>query len=79
VELHDKVVGFIGLGAMGSAVAARLVDRVDLLVNDQRPEAVDALVSRGARGASLGEIGRECEIVFTSLPRSEDVRSVVFD
>jgi 3-hydroxyisobutyrate dehydrogenase len=70
-------VGFIGLGAMGAAVAARLVPHVQLSVADLRQSAVDAMVAKGARAATQLEIARTCAIVFVSLPRSEDVRDVI--
>ncbi len=63
-------IGFIGLGNIGAAVAANLLeDGHELCVHDLEPARVSALVERGARalpGAS--EIGACCEITFLSLP-----------
>ncbi|MEU1597935.1 NAD(P)-dependent oxidoreductase [Streptomyces sp. NPDC005708] len=70
-------VGFIGLGAMGGAVAARIAPHRDLLVFDRSPIAVARLTAQGARAASPEEIGTACDVVFISLPRTEDVWSVV--
>jgi 3-hydroxyisobutyrate dehydrogenase-like beta-hydroxyacid dehydrogenase len=71
-------VGFVGLGSMGAAIAKRLVGRVTLHVFDLRPEAVEPLVDLGATPAMLGDLGRTCTVVFTCLPRSEDVKEVLF-
>jgi 3-hydroxyisobutyrate dehydrogenase-like beta-hydroxyacid dehydrogenase len=47
-----STIGFIGLGAMGSAIAGRLLDQGhDLIVWNRSPEPVDALVARGAEAA----------------------------
>ena len=77
-ELHDLTpVGFIGLGAMGAAIAARLAAHVPLLVTDLRAAAVAQLVACGGQAASQAEIAQSCRVVFTSLPRTENVRAVV--
>jgi len=70
-------VGFIGLGAMGSAVARRLADSTTLRVADLRPEAVQALVEAGARASDATDIAQHCDVVITCLPRSEDVGSLM--
>jgi 3-hydroxyisobutyrate dehydrogenase len=74
--MTDRI-GFIGLGAMGSAVAARLASRADLMVTDVRGSAVAAMAALGGRPATQQEIARDCDIVFLSLPRSEDVQRVL--
>lgn len=70
--------GFVGLGSMGAAIAKRLVDRVTLHAFDLRPEAVAALVEVGARASTLTDLGQTCSVIFTCLPRSEDVQDVLF-
>jgi 3-hydroxyisobutyrate dehydrogenase len=62
---------------MGSAIAGRLVDSRELFVNDRNPAAADALVSRGARFASLDEIAKACRFVFLSLPGPADVSNLL--
>jgi 3-hydroxyisobutyrate dehydrogenase-like beta-hydroxyacid dehydrogenase len=63
-------VGFIGLGRMGSGMAARLLGQVgSLIVHDVAEAAVARLVEQGAEpAASAREVGARAEIVFASLP-----------
>ncbi|WP_033295660.1 NAD(P)-dependent oxidoreductase [Amycolatopsis jejuensis] len=71
-------VGFIGLGAMGGALAERLVaGGIPLLVHDRSDAAVARLTGLGAAAATLDEVGAQCDPVFVCLPRSEDVKEVV--
>jgi 3-hydroxyisobutyrate dehydrogenase len=70
-------VGYVGLGAMGGALAGHLTKAHDLIVLDRNPAAVAAL--QGARGAASGaELARQVEVIFLCLPRSSDVRDAVF-
>ena len=69
----SEAVGFIGVGAMGSAIASRLVDSYELHVNDRNPAVAERLVQRGATFSTLEEIAAECQYVFLSLPRPADV------
>jgi len=69
----SEAVGFVGVGAMGSAIATRLVETYELHVNDRNPAVAERLVERGASFSSLDEIGARCGIVFLSLPRPSDV------
>jgi 3-hydroxyisobutyrate dehydrogenase-like beta-hydroxyacid dehydrogenase len=53
----SDALGFIGVGAMGSALAGRFIDGHDLYVYDRAPRATAQLVARGAKsalGRSLG-------------------------
>jgi len=63
-------IGFIGLGKMGLPMASRLIAAGHrLVVFDQRREAVDALVTRGAQAAtSPKDVADRVENVFASLP-----------
>tara|TARA_A100001391_G_scaffold273_2_gene669 strand:- start:85918 stop:86802 length:885 start_codon:yes stop_codon:yes gene_type:complete len=72
-------VGFLGLGRMGAGMAARLIGHVDrLLVHDIAPDAVAALVAKGAEAAeSAAALGAQCDVVFTSLPTPPIVREAV--
>jgi 3-hydroxyisobutyrate dehydrogenase len=73
-------IGYVGLGAMGGALARWLVDRYSLVVWDMNRGAIDDLVAAGATTvATLTELARQCDIVFLCLPRSSDVASVLFD
>lgn len=72
-------VGYIGLGAMGGALARHLVGKYALCVLDLNEAAVAAFEKLGAqRAASPAQMARDCEIVLLCLPRSSDVEKVVF-
>jgi 3-hydroxyisobutyrate dehydrogenase-like beta-hydroxyacid dehydrogenase len=70
--------GFVGLGAMGARMAARLLEAGhDVTVHDTRAEACEALAVQGARAvASPREVADAAETVLVSLPAPEVVRSV---
>jgi 3-hydroxyisobutyrate dehydrogenase-like beta-hydroxyacid dehydrogenase len=63
-------IGFIGLGKMGFPMARRLIEAGhQLVVFDQRKEAVDQLVALGAQAAtSPKDVADHTENVFASLP-----------
>jgi 3-hydroxyisobutyrate dehydrogenase-like beta-hydroxyacid dehydrogenase len=63
-------IGFIGLGRMGFPMARRLIEaRHQLVVFDQRNEAVDQLVALGAQAArSPRDVADRAETVLASLP-----------
>lgn len=71
-------VGFIGLGKMGEPMAARLLAAgYRLVVHDARPEAVAALVAKGARSAaSPAAVASEVDTILLSLPTPPVVREV---
>lgn len=71
-------VGFVGLGNIGAAMAQRLLDRPEpLLVHDVRAEATAMFVEKGARAASLAELGRECSLISVVVLTDAQVRDVV--
>ena len=73
----QRRVGFVGLGSMGGALAARLVHRTDLTVFDLDLGRAAPLVAAGAQAAaSLPELARRCDTVITCLPTSQHVRAV---
>src|SRR5437588_5288040 len=63
-------IGFIGLGKMGFPMARRLIEaKHQLVVFDQRKEAVDGLVALGAQAASSPkDVADRAETVLASLP-----------
>jgi len=73
-------VAFIGLGAMGGAMAQRLAAAGHpLRVYARRPEAMGALVALGAVGTPTpAQCARGAEFIFTSVTSSEDVQQVLF-
>lgn len=72
-------VGYVGLGAMGRALAGHLIENQDLLVWDLNPQAVADFVARGAKVAiSLADMGAQCGIVILCLPKSANVEQALF-
>jgi 3-hydroxyisobutyrate dehydrogenase len=71
-------VGYIGVGNMGGALAARLASVHQLLVHDRAAEAVDRLRSVGATAGTPAQIATECKVIFLCLPTSAHVRQVLF-
>ncbi|HVN43899.1 MAG TPA: NAD(P)-dependent oxidoreductase [Steroidobacteraceae bacterium] len=68
--MTDLRVGFIGLGNVGSQLAANLLRHgVDLTVRDIDPQRVAPLLARGAREApSPRELAAAVDVVITCLP-----------
>jgi 3-hydroxyisobutyrate dehydrogenase-like beta-hydroxyacid dehydrogenase len=74
----ERTVGFVGLGAMGAHMVARLIDAGhDVAVFDTRAEAMDPHVARGAQAcASAGAVADAADTVLVSLPTPDIVRAV---
>jgi len=72
----SEALGFVGVGRMGSRMAARLMDvGHHLTVYDISEEAMTPLVGRGAgRANSSREVADAADIVFFSLPEPRDVQ-----
>lgn len=72
-------VGFIGLGAMGGAMARNLMKGGhSLSLFARRPEAMHPLVQEGARPcASPREVAQESDVVFTMVTATADVKEVI--
>ncbi len=72
-------VGYVGLGAMGGALARRLLKSRKLRVYDVRPEAARALAPDGGTPAqSPAALAEACGLVLTCLPTSSEVRDAIF-
>ena len=69
-------IGFIGVGAMGAAIASRLLKH-ELLVNDRNPDAAAELVAAGARFADTDEIAEKCRTIFICLPGPPQVTDLL--
>jgi len=71
-------VGFIGLGTMGSPMAANLLRAgYPLIVHDIRPIAAEPHQQKGAAWADTPrEVAEAAEVIFTSLPAPPDVEAV---
>lgn len=72
-------IGFIGLGLMGSGMAANIRKAgFDLCLHDMRKDSATVLVGQGATWAdSPAALARDCDVVFTSLPKPADVMAVL--
>ncbi len=70
--------GFIGLGIMGSGMAANLHKAAGaLVVNDMRRAAAEKLIADGAVWAdSPRALAAQCDVVFLSLPGPAEVEAV---
>lgn len=71
--------GYVGLGAMGGALARRLLLKNKLLVYDLRPQVVADYATKGAVAAQNARaLAAECNMVMTCLPTSNEVRDAIF-
>jgi 3-hydroxyisobutyrate dehydrogenase-like beta-hydroxyacid dehydrogenase len=73
------VLGFIGLGVMGSGMCANLVAKsgATVVAYDPVEACVDAAVKAGAQRASgVADLARQADIVFLSLPSINEVEAV---
>ena len=72
-------IGFIGLGIMGRPMVHNLIKAGcrEVLVWNRSQAAVDTCVSYGAAASTPGEIGKSCQVVFTMLPNSRQVKEVM--
>lgn len=73
------IVGFIGLGTMGSRMAPHLLAAGhDLIVHDLDPAAADPLLRSGATWAATPrQLARTADVIVTSLPTPAAVESVL--
>lgn len=73
-----ETVGFIGLGNMGSRMAANLQRAgYPMVVHDVRPEAASDLAEAGADLASAPrDVAARADVIFTSLPGPAEVELV---
>jgi 3-hydroxyisobutyrate dehydrogenase-like beta-hydroxyacid dehydrogenase len=71
-------IGFIGLGMMGSGMAANLQKAGhDLIVHDLHRAAAEPYVAKGAQWAETPRaVAEAAEVVFTSLPGPPEVEEV---
>ncbi len=74
-------IGIVGVGLLGSAVAARLLQGgYEVIGYDTRLEPLQALAPQGLRAASsIAEAAEGCDAVFTILPSLESVEAVFLD
>jgi 3-hydroxyisobutyrate dehydrogenase-like beta-hydroxyacid dehydrogenase len=73
------VLGFIGLGVMGSGMCANLIAKsgATVIAYDPVEACLDAAVTAGAKRASgIADVAEQADIVFLSLPGINEVDSV---
>jgi 3-hydroxyisobutyrate dehydrogenase len=78
---HSGKIGFVGIGAMGTPMAANLAQAgCKLVVYDVDAKRAEALAAtREVEVArDLASVGRECNTVITMLPDGKIVRSAIF-
>jgi 3-hydroxyisobutyrate dehydrogenase len=73
------MIGFVGLGQMGSRMAARLVDAgLQVVAFDIDSAALQKLVTRGAgAAASPAAVAAQAPIIFCSLPQPHIVEQIM--
>ena len=73
-----EIIGFVGLGTIGGAIARNIQKAgYPVMVHDIRPEALQPLTELGAmRAGSASEVGRQCQVVFSSVPGPPQVEEV---
>ncbi|MDH7600347.1 MAG: NAD(P)-dependent oxidoreductase [Sedimentisphaerales bacterium] len=74
-------IGYIGIGIMGGAMAGRLLEAGHtLFIYNRTPTKCQALADRGATVcANPADVACRSEVVFISVPDTQDVASVLFD
>lgn len=71
-------IGFIGLGTMGVGMALNIRRAgYELIVHDLRKESAAPLLAAGATwAATVAELGKLADVVFTSLPGPKEMKSL---
>jgi 2-hydroxy-3-oxopropionate reductase len=77
--MSKKMLGFVGLGIMGSPMASHLVNaghEVFIYTRSKFPEALTS--SAAIQCASPQEVAQKADIIFTMVPDTPDVEKVLF-
>lgn len=77
-KISDTVVGFIGLGNMGSGMSMNIArSGYKMVVHDLDRNAATPILEFGAEWAnSPKDVAEKCDVVFTSLPGPVEVEAV---
>ena len=72
-------VGLIGVGDMGSGMAANILKHGhDLVLCDLRPERLEPFVAKGARAAkNVGEVGDHADFVFVMVMNGDQIAAIL--
>jgi len=78
ITQENSKLGFIGIGAMGLRIAGRLLmNGFQVITFDRDPDKANALIASGGTVAhSIAELASETDVILSSLPNDEAVRSV---
>ena len=78
MNTRNSIIGFIGLGAMGSRMAKRLIDAgFKVVVFDRNREKIEALAARGAAIApNVRTLAMEADVIMSCLSNDEAVKEV---
>jgi len=78
MNVRNSVIGFIGLGAMGSRMAKRLIDAgFKVVAFDRNREKIEALAARGVAGApSARTLAMEADVIMSCLSNDDAVKEV---
>lgn len=81
MQNDSPVIGFIGLGAMGSAMARRFLEADhEIWVWNRTTERCDPLADEGAEVADTpADLADECDVIMLCVSDTEAVRSVLYD
>jgi 3-hydroxyisobutyrate dehydrogenase len=73
-----EMIGFVGLGTIGGAIAGIIRQAgYPVMVHDIRPQAIQPLIEAECQASgSPADIARHCHVVFTSLPGPTEVEEV---
>ena len=72
-------VGLIGVGDMGSGMAANILKNGhELVVYDLRPEQLEPYVAQGAYAAkNVGEVGERADFVFVMVMNGDQIKAIL--
>src|SRR5262249_56677254 len=75
---NQRLLGFIGVGHMGSRIARRLLDHgYDLTAYNRTRDAAEALVEHGATVAdNVAELASQADVILSCLANDDAVLSV---
>ena len=71
-------IGFVGLGIMGKPMAKNLLAKGCSVAIPSSSKAAAELVELGATAMDQKKIGRECAVIFMSLPNGDICKDVLF-
>jgi L-threonate 2-dehydrogenase len=79
--MPTRTIGFIGLGAMGGAMAETLIKKQFRVTGyDMRPEAIAHLEKSGGRGASSAEeAARNADVLILMVVNADQAEHVLFE